>query len=144
MVTILIEPEPPVKQTTCERCGRANHLVHGYVYEDDYAHGVYFVEWCDGDHPQRAAFLTVGLGAFGEGTRPIDRKSFCVEWRADGMALTDEPARDRPDLLGAFLPRAQALELENIDHLWHVADHIVLDDERLTAVRQWLEAGGRP
>jgi hypothetical protein len=27
----------------------------------------------------------------------------------------------------------------NIDHLWHVADHIVIDDPRLAAVREWLE-----
>jgi hypothetical protein len=50
---------------------------------------------------------------------------------------------DRPELLGTFVRRAQALELENIDHLWHVADHIVPDDVRLTAVRKWLEGGSQ-
>jgi hypothetical protein len=137
--TLRIEPEPPLKQSPCEHCGGTNHLLHGYVYEDDYAHGIYFVEWCDGDHPRRAAFLTLGLGAFGDDTQPTDRRSFCVEWRADGMALTDKPATERPDLLGTFMPRAQALELRNIDHLWHVADHIVLDDARLRPVQEWLE-----
>jgi hypothetical protein len=140
--TIRVEPEPPTKQLICGECGGTNRLLHGYVYEDDHAHGVYFVEWCDGDHPRRAAFLPLGLGAFGEGTGPSDRMAFCIEWHTGGMGLTDEPARDRPDLLGAFVPRERALQLENVDHLWHVADHIVLDDARLTPVRQWLEAGG--
>ena len=142
MGTIRVEPEAQEKQSTCEKCGGTNHLLHGYVYDDDHPHGVYFVEWCDGDHPRRAAFLTLGLGAFGEGTGSGDRMAFCLERRAEGMALTDEPARDRPDLLGGFVPRERALQLENVDHLWRVADHIVLGDARLTPVRQWLEAGG--
>jgi hypothetical protein len=137
--TVRVEPEPPVKESVCATCGGTNRLLHGYVYEDDYAHGVYFLEWCTGRHPRRAAFLTFGLGAFGEGTGRADRAAFCVEWRRDGMALTNEPVRDRPDLLGDFVPRDRALKMPNIDHLWHVADHIVLDDPRAARVRQWLE-----
>jgi hypothetical protein len=89
--TIRVEPETPTKRSTCAECGGTNQLLHGYVYDDEHPHGVYFVEWCDGDHPRRVAFLT----------------------------------------------------LENVDDLWHVADHIVLDDARLTPVRHWLGAGGR-
>jgi hypothetical protein len=55
------------------------------------------------------------------------------------MHLAEEPARDRPDLLGDFIPRSEALAMPNIGHLWHVADHIVLDDPRLAEVRDWLE-----
>jgi hypothetical protein len=134
-----IEPEPPVKEAPCESCGGTNRLLHGYVYEDEYAHGIHFLEWCDGDHSPRAAFLTVGLGAFGDGTEAADRMAFCVEWRADGMRLTEEPARDHPELLGEFIPRDAALKLSNIDHLWHVADHIVLDDPRIAAVERWMK-----
>ncbi len=136
---IRIEPELPVKETTCDSCGGTNRLMHGYVYEEGYAHGVYFLEWCDGDHPQKGAFLTVGLDAFGDETDAKDRKAFCIEWRADGMRLTDEPARDRPELLGEFVPRDAALNMPNIDHLWHVADHIVLDDPRVVEVEDWLK-----
>jgi hypothetical protein len=136
--TIRVEPEPPVKASPCDACGGTNRLLHGYVYEDGYAHGIYFLEWCDGSHPEKAAFLTVGLGAFGEGTDVADRMSFCIEWRAEGMALGDTPARDRPELLGAFVPRNMALTIPNIDELWHVADHIVLDDPRVEDVTAWL------
>ncbi len=136
---IRIEPEEPVKDNPCPTCGGTNRLMHGYVYDDDYAHGIYFLEWCDGNHPHKAAFLTIGLGAFGDGTDASDRISFCIEWRADGMHLSDLPARDRPDLLGPFLPRESALKLANIDQLWHVADHIVLDDPRVATVETWLQ-----
>jgi hypothetical protein len=67
-----------------------NRLMHGYVHDDEYAHGIYFLERCDGDHPNKSAFLTIGPGAFGEGTDTHDRNSFCVEWRADGMRLAEK------------------------------------------------------
>ena len=138
MGVVRIEPESPVKQSPCEDCGGTNHLVTGYVYDDDYAHGIYFVEWCDGDHSRRAAFLTLGLGAFRVGSTSADRQAFGVEWDSDGMALTGNPARDAPDLFGCFVPRAEALPMENIGHVWHVVDHIVLDDPRLAPVQEWL------
>ena len=139
MPPIRVEPEPPVKEEACANCGGTTRLLHGYIFDDEHAHGIYFVEWCDGRHPERAAFLTIGLGAFGEGTRSTDRVAFCVEWRGDGMRLTGEPARDRPGLLGAFVPREVALAMQDIDHLWHVADHVVMDDPRVAALRDWLE-----
>jgi hypothetical protein len=55
------------------------------------------------------------------------------------MRLMEEPARDRPELLGAFIPRSVALDLPGLDDLWHVADHIVLDDARLGPIQEWLE-----
>jgi hypothetical protein len=60
MGVIRIEPEPSTKEAPCEACGGTNRLMHGYVRDDELAHGVYFLEWCDGDHPQNAAFLTLG------------------------------------------------------------------------------------
>jgi hypothetical protein len=29
--------------------------------------------------------------------------------------------------------------MQDIDHLWHVADHVVMDDPRVAALRDWLE-----
>jgi hypothetical protein len=135
---IRIEPEGPIKEAPCNTCGGTNHLFHGYVYDDGFAHGIYYLEWCNGDHPERAAFLTIGLGSFGEGSDPEARASFGIEWRADGMALTREPIRDLPDLLGPFVDRETALAKPNISHVWHVADHIVLDDVRTRDVERWL------
>ena len=138
MGTIRIEPEAPIKEAPCESCGGTKRLMHGYVYDDEYAHGVYFVEWCDGDQLEKAAYLTVGLGAFGDRTDAKDRLAFGIEWRSDGMRLTDDPVRNRPSLLGQFVPRDEALKLRNLDHLWDVADHIVLDDPRMATVAEWL------
>jgi hypothetical protein len=40
--------------------------MHGYVHEDEQPRGLYFLEWCDGEHPVDGAFLTIGHGDFGE------------------------------------------------------------------------------
>jgi hypothetical protein len=136
---IRVEPEEPTKAERCIACGGTNRLMHGYVYEDDYPHGLYFLEWCDGQHPRKAAFLTIGLGAFGEGSDGNDRLAFCLEWSADGMGLTSRPARDNPSLLGRFLGREEALAIPNVEHLWHVADHIVRDDPRAAQIQPWIE-----
>lgn len=142
---ILIEVEDEVRVARCEGCGGTDRRAQGFVYDDGDAHGIYFVEWCDGDHGPRAAFLTLGLGEFADGSGPDDRMAFGIEWRAEGMTLTDEPVRDRPDLLGAFVPREEALGLPEpvVAHLWHVVDHIVLDDERLADLRAWLDSRPR-
>ena len=64
MGVIRIESEGTVRESLCEGCGGTNRLLHGYVYQDELAYGVYFAEWCDGEHPRRSVFLTVGLGPF--------------------------------------------------------------------------------
>ena len=72
-------------------CGGTSGLLHGYVYDDN-AHGIYFLEWCDGDHPHSSAFLTIGLGAFHESGDDHYRKR--VQHRvAAGLRLTYGPAR---------------------------------------------------
>jgi len=85
--------------------------------------------------------VTLGLGDFSQGTTSADRESFGIEWTRDGMRLTDQPIRDHPELLGDFVPRRPALNGPLAEHLWHVADHVVIDDDRLGRVREWLNAG---
>ena len=140
MALVRIEPEPPIKEGPCDLCGGTTRLLHGYVYEVDQPRGIYFLEWCDGNHQRRAAFLTLGLGSFEEQSSADDRRAFCIEWHAGGMSLTKEAARDRPDLLGAFVPRDEALKMPHIDQVWHVCDHVISDDPRVASVSGWLDA----
>jgi hypothetical protein len=138
MAAVRVEPEPPIKENRCESCGGTNRLLHDYVYEDDQPCAIYFLEWCDGQHPRRTAFLTLGLGAFEDETNASDRSAFCIEWRAEGLALTEEPARDRPELLGRFVSREAALARPDIGRVWRVCDHIITDDPRVSALGRWL------
>ena len=120
-------------------CGGTGRLPHGYVYDDN-AHGIYFLEWCDGDHPHSSAFLTIGLGGFHEGGDAHYRKR--VQHRvAAGLRLTYGPARHRPNSSGAFLPRETALHDPRMDRLWHAADNIALDHPRIAAIEARLKFG---
>ena len=129
----------PLTETWCVTCGGTGRLPHGYVYDDN-AHGIYFLEWCDGDHPHSSAFLTIGLGGFHEGGDAHYRNR--VQHRvAAGLRLSYGPARHRPNSSGAFLPRETALHDPRMDRLWHAADHIVPDHPRIAAIEARLKFG---
>lgn len=85
-------------------------MILGYVYADDNPDGLYYVDWCEGPHDVRAAFITVSLGNYADETATGgDRSAFCIETRCEGMSLTEQPVRDRPEFLGQFMPREEAL-----------------------------------
>jgi hypothetical protein len=129
----------PANENLCVTCGGTSRLLHGYVYDDN-AYGIYFLEWCDVEHPHSSAFLTISLDAFHEGGDAHYRKR--VQHRvAAGLQLTYGPARHRREFLGAFLPRETALQDPRIDRLWHAAEHIVLEDPRIAAIEAWLKLG---
>jgi hypothetical protein len=99
---------------------------------------IYFVDWCEQHEEPRCAFLTLGIGDWDEGSSPADRRSVCVQVRPEGMSLRKQPARDRPEFFGRFLPREAALPLADSLDLWHLADHIVLDDPQVASVMSWV------
>jgi hypothetical protein len=113
-------------------------MILGYVYANEEPHGVYYVDWCEGPHDTRAAFVTLSLGKYGDdAATAADRVVFGIETRCEGMALAQQPLRDRPSFLGHFMPREEALRWPDLDELWHVCDHLV-DDRRFAAVAAWL------
>jgi hypothetical protein len=135
---VRVEAEPQIKHSRCERCNGTTWMILGYVYADEEPHGIYYVDWCEGPHDHRAAFVTVSLGNYGDqAATGADRLAFCIETRCNGMALVDQPVHDRPDFLGRFVPRDEALQGPDLDHLWHVCDHLT-DDRRFAAVAAWL------
>jgi hypothetical protein len=100
---------------------------------------VYYMGWCEGGHEQRAAYLTISTGEWGAGTTGDDRLAVGIDVRAKGMRLAEEPVIDRPDFLGRFVPRGEAMKLGGLESLWHLADHIVVDDPQAAAVMEWLK-----
>jgi hypothetical protein len=142
MPVIRIEPDERVKQDRCARCGGTMSLVLGFIYEDDVPHGIYYIDWCEGDHDVRAGFFIISRGDYRDETSSgKDRLAFAIEARCSGMALADTPIRDRPDFLGRFVPRDEALAMPSIRELWHIADHICAEDPRAIALTAWLCGG---
>lgn len=134
---ITVEPGD-LKQKPCLECGSDSGVITGFAYADGDANSVYYVGWCEGDHDPRRAFLTISPGEWGEGTDAEDRINVCIEWREAGMRLSEEPVMSRPDLLGRFVSRNEAMRLGGVEALWHLADHIVVDDPNVRKVSAWL------
>lgn len=137
MAEITVEPGG-VKTGQCARCGRDAAVAHGYVYANGGAHAIYFLDWCEQHEEPRCAFLTLAIGDWDEGSSSASRQAVCVQVRPEGMSLMEQPARDRPEFFGRFLPRKLALPfVESLD-LWHLTDHIVLDDPLVASVMSWV------
>jgi len=49
-----------------------------------------------------------------------------------------EPTEAKSDFLGRFAPQ-EAMELGGLDGLWHLVDHIVVDDPAAVAVMKWVQ-----
>src|SRR3954447_8904255 len=138
MAVIRIEAEPQIKRDRCPNCGGATWMILGYIYADEHPHGLYYADWCEGPHDERRAFVTVSLGDYGdESSTGADRVAFGLDVRCEGFGFSDQPLRDRPDFLGRFVPREEALEWPTIDELWHICDHLT-DDRRFAGVAAWL------
>lgn len=134
MAVIRVEPDELAKHSRCAQCGGTTWMTLGYVYADDEPHGLYYVDWCEGDHEERVALVTVSIGDHAdEDATGADREAFGLDTTCDGLSLSPAPVRDRPDFLGRFVPRDEALERPDLDELWHICDHLP-DDPRFAAV----------
>ena len=125
----------------------------GYVDADGQPTASYFVEWVEGGSghaPEKAVYMTVGLGAWGDGTDASMRRAFHIEARAvptkllrrrkPGFGLIDTPVIDAPDSLGANLTRKQALASPDLPLLWEIVDFVIEADARAASAMTWLRA----
>lgn len=69
-----IEFEESVKET-CDCCDGTTTRLTRFVYQDGDAFAVYYAMFSD-SHPKREIDVAVGLGEWGEGATPEDRRSF--------------------------------------------------------------------
>jgi len=89
------------------------------------------------NHPDRTAKVVISLGEWGEGAEPNQRKAFSLDLRASAdqyeVMLTD--AADCPwqkaTILGHILDREEALADPWINEVFHLTDHMVIEDEPL-------------
>lgn len=137
MPEVTVEPGE-VKRGACDECGGQTGLAIGFAYQDGGAKSIYNLDWCEGDHPARMAYLTVASGDWSDESTAADRMAVGIEIRAEGMTLADSPMRDRPDFFGRFVPREELLALGGVDGLWHLVDHLVTDDRANASVVSWV------
>ena len=129
----------------CECCGRRSPSVVGFAYRDNDAYAVYYAGWTEG-HESRGVAAIIGIGDWDESAAPADRRSFGLRmWDDDeGTKFTVQDPSDSPygtnTYLGQMLTRSAALTDPELSNIFHVAEHIALDDPRVRATL----ATGRP
>ena len=132
---LTFEFEEP-KESLCECCGNVSVRLTRFVYRDGDAHAVYYALFTKG-HPERKLSGLIGLGSWGEGGEPEGRIAFPFQIWSDennfNVGLVD--AEDSPwshvTFMGKILDREAALKHEWLPEVFHITDHMVVDDPQI-------------
>lgn len=125
-----IEFGEPIKAFNCKCCGNQTQSVNGFLYNDKYAHGIYFARWTEGHLPKEIT-LTICIGEWGDDCNPNNRDSINLRVKGKeegfGMMITDSiesPWRDN-SMLGNFMDRNQALKSKHKPEFLRIAEKII-------------------
>lgn len=135
---LTIEFEPPVESAPCECCGGRTTRLTRFVRSDGDAYAIYYALFSDG-HPGRAVSVTVSIGEWGEGSTPDQRVAFALELRATdsqyqvGIVDADQSPWREATFIGRTLDRGEALAHPRIKDVFHITDHIVVEDKPVNA-----------
>ena len=127
-------------RSRCDCCGGMTVSLTRFVFEDGDAHAVYYARFGE-QHEPRVVEAVVSIGEWGEGTGPWDRVAFPLRLRAVEteyqvtVVNTAESPWQGVALLGRMLDRDEALAHEWLAAVFHVTDHMVVDDQ---AIREYL------
>lgn len=119
----------------CGHCGKVSHTIRGFVSDARGPYGVYFAGYTE-KHDDGIGTLVISLGNWSEGATPNDRQAVLLRVRGRNMEMMVGDPDDSPwtdiDVLGRILNREEALKHPRIEDYYHVADHIVAEDDRFT------------
>jgi hypothetical protein len=134
---ITIELGEAKEPTYCECCGNKTLTVHGFVYNNNDAHAVYFASWTIG-HMEKGVTIAIGLGEWGDGASLSQRRSVGLECRTTEEQIQfavidpEQSPWGCSEFLGRMLHRDAALKDVEIKEFFHIAEHLVHDDPRIS------------
>jgi hypothetical protein len=131
---IKIEFEKPNIET-CDCCGKETTKLTRFVYKDDDAFAIYYIKFTK-DHEEKIATGIVSIGDWGTDEEPKNRFSFPFRiWTNSEnfqVGLIDkEESPWKQSLLGKILDRKDALNHPWISEVFHITDHIVVEDKEV-------------
>lgn len=133
-----IEFEPPQESAPCACCGGRTTRLTRFVYQDGDAYAIYYALLAD-NHPGHAVSVTVSIGEWGEGSTPEQRVAFALEVRASDsqyqtgvVDAVQSPWREAK-FIGRTLDRVEALSHPRIKEVFHIIDHVVMEDQPVHA-----------
>jgi len=132
-----IEFEQP-QESVCECCGGRNTRLTRFVYRDEDAFGVYYAVFGE-THPERIVKAVISLGEWGEGAVAEQRRAFSVQIRLSDSQYevmvtgADDCPWNGVKLIGRVLSREEALAHPWLKDVFHITDHIVVEDKLIRA-----------
>ena len=133
---IEIEFEEPT-ESRCECCGNTTVRLTRFVYRDGDAHAVYYAQFTK-QHEDRRVSGLISLGPWGEGASASERVAFPFQiWTEKdnfqvGLVNAENSPWSQVTIMGRILSRDEALEHEWIAEVFHITDHMVVDDRQIT------------
>lgn len=130
-----IELEKPVHDV-CDCCGGTMTRLTRFVHKDGNAYCIYYAMYSD-NHPERVVKLAVSLGEWGEDTSPEDRAAFALVMRCSEsdylvtVVDADESPWQGARVIGKMLSREEALYHPWIGDVFHITDHMLVDDPEI-------------
>ena len=144
MIEIEFE-EPDVSR--CECCGKDTIRLTRFVLKDGNAHAVYYLQYTIGHDSEYISGL-IGLGEWGEAALPSERVAFPFRlWATLGsnnvgfIERVDSPWAEST-YLGPLLSREEALAHPWCKEVFHITDHITLEDQEAIAFLAKQSQGG--
>lgn len=133
---LTIEADEPPRVSKCECCGGTTTSLTRFVYSDGDAHAIYYAAFGEA-HPEREVKIAVSIGKWGDDTPPDDRNSFALVLRQSEKEYqvmvvdSDESPWKGAKVIGRMLDREEALAHPDIEEVFHITDHIVLEDPEI-------------
>jgi hypothetical protein len=131
MIEIEFE-EPTIKK--CDCCGQQIVTLTRFVHKDGDAFAIYYANFTRG-HADKVVHGLIGLGEWGDNTKPADRIAFPFDIRTNetnyqvGLINAKETPLADTTFLGKLLDRDEALKHDWIKEVFHITDHMVSDDK---------------
>jgi hypothetical protein len=81
MANLRVEPSKSNDFGPCDCCGAMSRTVWGYLYEDDEARAVYYVQWTLGQVARHGANVDLLMGSWGDAATPEQRVAVSLVYR---------------------------------------------------------------
>ncbi|CAD0008073.1 MULTISPECIES: hypothetical protein [Flavobacterium] len=132
---IRIEFEEPILEV-CDCCNNETIKLTRFVYKNEDAFAIYYLRFTK-SHDDQFAIGIISIGDWGTDDEPKNRFSFPFRiWIGDNdeyqIGLMDkEESPWNHKILGYILDRKEALDHPWIKEVFHITDHIVMEDKEL-------------
>lgn len=133
----LIEP----KKSICECCNKETTSLTRFVYKEEEAFAVYYAAFSE-NHFEDGVIGIVSLGDWGDDEVSPNRVGFAFTlWQDENnhnvriIDANESPWRNA-EIIGKKLTREEALSHPWIEDVFHITDHMVIDDDE---IKRFLE-----